>query len=147
VNKKITPGLATLLRLGLGAIFIYASLDKIAHPAAFATAIGHYRMLPYFLVALMAAMLPWLELLCGLALILNRWTAGAALLIAGMNMIFIIAIATAMARGLDISCGCFSTGGAGSRVGLARLTEDLFFLLTAGWLYLKVTAGSRPASG
>jgi len=98
-------------------------------------------MLPELLVALMAAVLPWLELLCGLALLLNRWTPGASLLIVLMNAVFIVAIASAMARGLDISCGCFSTSPSGSRAGLARLLEDLFFLAAAGWLYLRAAAG------
>ncbi|HNW59889.1 MAG TPA: MauE/DoxX family redox-associated membrane protein [bacterium] len=136
--------LATLLRLGLAVVFIYASLDKIAHPAAFAAAIGHYQLLPGFLAALLAAILPWLELGCGLALLLNRGMAGATLLAAGMNLVFILAITTALARGLDISCGCFSTSDAGSRVGVTRLLEDLVLLLAAGWLYLRAIAAPRP---
>jgi len=144
VNRIKFPRIAALLRLGLGALFICASLGKIMDPAGFALSIDNYRMLPEFLVALMAAVLPWLELLCGLALVFNCWTPGASLLIFAMNAIFIIAIASAMARGLDISCGCFSTSGAGSRAGLARLVEDLFFLAAAGYLYLSSIASLQP---
>ena len=141
MNSIKLPRIETLLRLGLGALFIFASFSKIADPAGFAASISNYRMLPELLVALMAAVLPWLELLCGLALLLNRWTPGASLLIVLMNAVFIVAIASAMARGLDISCGCFSTSGAGSRAGLARLLEDLLFLAAACWLYLRAAIG------
>ncbi len=144
MNRMKFPRIETLLRLGLGALFIYASLGKIIDPAGFALSIDNYRMLPAFLVALMAAVLPWLELLCGLALLFDCWTPGASLLIFGMNAVFIIAIASAMARGLDISCGCFSTSGAGSRAGLARLVEDLFFLAAAGCIYLRSISPLRP---
>jgi uncharacterized membrane protein YphA (DoxX/SURF4 family) len=137
VNSKLSPWIEIILRIALGAVFIYASLDKIANPSGFATAIGYYRMLPYVLIPPMAAVLPWLELACGLALILNRWIAGASLLIVLMNAIFIIAITAALMRGLDITCGCFSTSAAGSRIGLARLVEDTIFLLAAGYLYIK----------
>ena len=146
MNDKLRAYGTALVRLGLGALFVYAAVSKIADPSAFATAIGHYRMLNYFGVAIMAACLPWLELLCGLALISNRWVAGASLLIAGMNIVFIIAIASALARGLDISCGCFSTSGEGSRVGAARLIEDLLFLAVSAFLYLRAVADSRPES-
>ncbi len=134
--------LETILRFALGAVFIYASLDKIANPAGFALAIGHYRMLPYLLISLLAAVLPWLELVCGIALIIKRWVGGASLLIVLMNAVFIIAITTALMRGLDISCGCFSTAGAGSRIGLMRLAEDIGFLLAAGYLYIRQSSTS-----
>ncbi len=142
--RQPATGLATTVRLALAALFIYASLDKIAHPAAFATAIGHYQLLPWFPAALLAAILPWLELFCGLALLFNRATAGAALLVAGMNLVFILALTAALVRGLDISCGCFSTSAAGSRVGLTRLGEDLLFFAAALWLYRRAVAAPRP---
>lgn len=135
MNDRWIDRLLLLLRLALGAVFVYASIDKIANPAGFAVAIGHYQMLPYILIAVMAAVLPWLELACGIALIVNRWTPGASLLIILMNAVFIAAIASALARGLDISCGCFSTSGAGSRVGLTRLIEDIGFLAAAAFIY------------
>ena len=46
--KKYFKGpLVILCRLVLGGVFIYASLDKIAHPAEFAKAIGNYHVLPF----------------------------------------------------------------------------------------------------
>ncbi len=125
-----------LIRWLLAAVFIYASLDKIWNPAGFAASIDNYRMLPYMLIALMAAILPWLELACGVALLLGRWQAGAALLVMGMNAVFIVAIASAMARGLDISCGCFTTSTAGARIGAQKVLEDIGLFLGALVVYL-----------
>lgn len=124
-----------VLRILLAVIFIYAAIGKIIGPTAFAADIDNYRLLPYILVTLVALILPWLEVICGLLLIIGRWLSGASLLVMGMNAVFIIAIASAILRGLDISCGCFSLSQDGSRVGLTRLAEDAAFFLAAWFIY------------
>jgi len=116
-----------IFRLVVGGTFIYASLDKIANPAGFAQAIYNYRMLPVFLLHPFALALPWVELICGVAVILGTWRRGAAGIVSLMNLMFIVAIAVALARGLDISCGCFHTEG-GHAVGLSLLLRDLGLL-------------------
>ena len=68
------------LRLVLGGIFIYASLDKIVHPRAFAEIIYNYQILPGSLINLSAVILPWLELFLGLLLISGRFMVGGHLL-------------------------------------------------------------------
>lgn len=113
----------------LAVVFIYAGIGKILDPGQFAQDIDNYRLLPYVLVTLMAAILPWLEVLCGLLLIFGRWMLGASFILAGLNFIFLFAISAALARGLDISCGCFSAFGEGAKVGLPKLVEDLGLLL------------------
>ncbi len=139
-----------LIRILVGGTFVYASLDKIAHPAAFAMAIHHYRLLPLSLLHPLALLLPWLELTAGLALLLGRARRGAALLIVLMLLMFMGAIVSAMARDLDISCGCFHTEG-GHAVGAAVLLRDVFLLAggTAALLVrgIRRTVGSRTGSG
>ncbi len=131
MNDKTKNTLLVLLRWFLAVVFIYAALGKIADPAAFAEQIDHYRLLPWPAVATAAMVLPWLELLCGLLLIGGRWIQGASLWLIVLNAVFIVAIASAMVRGLDIDCGCFSLPGQASQVSLHRIVEDLFFLLIA----------------
>ncbi|HPI73450.1 MAG TPA: MauE/DoxX family redox-associated membrane protein [bacterium] len=131
MNDKTKYALLILLRWFLAVVFIYAALGKIADPAAFAQQIDHYRLLPWPAVAAAAVVLPWLELLCGLLLIGGRWIQGASLWLMTLNGVFIIAIASAMVRGLDIDCGCFSLQGHASRVSLQRIVEDVLFLLIA----------------
>lgn len=123
------------LRWIVAVIFIYAGLVKIMNPAAFAEQVDNYRFLPYFLVTLVAAILPWLELGCGLLLILGRWLPGATLVLVALNLIFLVAVIAAMAQGLDISCGCFSVGDEGTRVGIKKLIENIALLLVTIVIY------------
>jgi uncharacterized membrane protein YphA (DoxX/SURF4 family) len=126
------------IRLILGVVFIYAAIDKIANPAAFAQNIYNYRMLPESFINFMALTLPWLEIICGVLIVLGVFIRGSALLIGFMLLIFIVAISFALVRGLDISCGCFSqAGGHGMAVDL--LIRDI--LMFVGALIVMVYAG------
>ncbi len=58
-------------RLIVGAVFIFASLDKLQHPDAFALVIHHYRLVPYSMLHPFAILLPVLELVVGAALVLG----------------------------------------------------------------------------
>jgi uncharacterized membrane protein YphA (DoxX/SURF4 family) len=120
--------LTLLCRLAVGGVFIWASLDKLAHPAEFAKAIHHYRLAPYALLHPLALLLPAVELVAGVALVAGWQRRGAAVLCIGMLVVFMVAITTALVRGLDISCGCFNTDG-GHGVGLDLLWRDLLLLL------------------
>ena len=97
------------IRWIVGVIFIYASLHKIVDPCSFAYAVENYKVLPFqFLINSTAVYLPFLELVCGTALLLNTRTRGASLLIATMTLMFIIAISINMILGRSFDCGCFS---------------------------------------
>jgi uncharacterized membrane protein YphA (DoxX/SURF4 family) len=117
------------IRLVLGFVFIYASIDKIAHPGAFAENIYNYRMLPHWAINFMALVMPWLELICGVLIVVGVFLRGSAFMIGVMLGVFIIAISAALVRGLDISCGCFSVEG-GHGVAVDLLIRDV--LMFAG---------------
>lgn len=117
-------------RILFGAIFIYASLDKLLHPAAFANIIYNYQIIPEWLVNISAVYLPWLELLGGLALVFGPLALGAAALLNGLMLVFMAALAYNWQRGLDVACGCFTTASLKSNPGM-RLAED-FFMLAVG---------------
>ena len=123
-----------LLRLFIGGIFIYASIDKIAHPEQFARAIENYRILPWFLINIFAIILPWIELVSGVLLIAGVWLNGSAITISALLLIFIIAITAGLLRGLDISCGCFNTTG-GQKIGLSLIIKDVVLLLITIHIY------------
>lgn len=127
-DKLNASGLLVLAcRWIVGGVFIAASVDKLIHPAGFAQAIFHYRILPLELLHPVALLLPMTELVLGLALVLGVARRGAALLAGLLTVIFLAAIVTALARGLDISCGCFHTEG-GHSVGLSLLFRDVALL-------------------
>ena len=97
-----------LLRLVIGGVFIWAGVVKALDPAGFAEDIEAYQLVPYTLSVAVALYLPWLEILCGLALISGCWIKGATINLTFLLLIFIAALLSAWLRGLDINCGCFS---------------------------------------
>lgn len=117
-------------RLALGVVFIWAALSKIADPAAFSTQIHNFRILPVALENLFALTLPWVELVAGLALVVNIVPRAATQLLTGLLVVFMVAIAAALARNLDIDCGCFGTTDA-SKTGWITLIRDVGFLALA----------------
>jgi uncharacterized membrane protein YphA (DoxX/SURF4 family) len=117
-----------IFRLILGVTFLYASLDKIAHPEQFAKIVYNYKILPSFLINAFAVSLPWVEFLAGFFLILGIFTESASLLISFLLVIFLIAISTNVLRGVNLNCGCFSTNPAGKKEGISLLFRDFLFL-------------------
>ena len=123
--------LAVPARWYLAFVFIYACLHKIAHPDMFALDVATYDILPLSLINLMAITLPWVELFAGAMLILGFRVRGASLAIAGMMVMFMVAIIIALDKGLDMACGCFAS----------QTTEEdpisyLTVLRDSGWLFL-----------
>lgn len=123
-----TP-LQVLARLVLGGIFIYASIDKIAQPLEFAKIIKNYHVLPGFLVTLPALVLPWLELLTGFCLVSGLWQRSAAILLSLLLLAFILALGVNAWRGLDVSCGCFSTSASDTENAYVLIFRDLLILI------------------
>jgi uncharacterized membrane protein YphA (DoxX/SURF4 family) len=130
-------------RLAVGGVFIYASLDKILHPAAFAKQVYNYQILSVTGSNLLAVVLPWVELFVGLALVAGILRAESALVSTGLLLTFIGAIGLALARGLDIDCGCFGTSG-GRSVAWSTLAQDVL-LLAAAVLVLRSALKSAPS--
>lgn len=129
------------VQLALGVIFIAAALPKIVDPPSFAHMVYNYRLVPGPFVNLIGLTMPWLELLCGLALVLGIWRTAARTLVALLLAAFIIATAINLARGNSIDCGCFDVTAAGKTAG-ERLAEmkvvivrDLAMLLLVAQLW------------
>jgi uncharacterized membrane protein YphA (DoxX/SURF4 family) len=91
----------------IGALFIYAGAVKVLDPVEFAGDIENYKVLPWPVGVRLAFYLPWLEILCGLALITRQLYRGGLFILTALMAVFILATIVAKARGLDISCGCF----------------------------------------
>ena len=81
-----------LARFILGAVFIYASLDKIADPIAFSDNIDNYHISPISINNLAALILPWIEVIIGLSLITGVFLDGASILTIGLLVFFIFRI-------------------------------------------------------
>lgn len=135
-----------LIRLILGGIFIYASLDKIYHPTAFAQTINNYQIFPDAFINLTAIILPWVELLLGFFLIVGLWLPGATILVNLLLLAFFSTLAFNAARGLNVHCGCFGSSEGGNISMAWYLLRDAFFLLLGVCLFLQVFSRKSPES-
>lgn len=128
---NLTSMLLAMGRILLGALFIYASWDKILDPVAFAAIVANYQILPPVLINVTALGLPWLELVCGVCLILNRWTQGSALVVVALMVIFMGALGYSAYQGIDITCGCFTMTGEAPKSMWGYLLRDAALLALA----------------
>lgn len=131
-------------RIILGLIFLLACYDKLLHPQAFAEVIYNYQVLPNSLVNITAILLPWVELVLGLCLIINVWIPGAAVLGNLMLLTFFTTLLFNLARGLDISCGCFSTTSGERGSDYLTVLRDLSFLVVSGYLFYSTFFTLQP---
>jgi uncharacterized membrane protein YphA (DoxX/SURF4 family) len=110
-----SPRLHLVVRVLLGLVFVYASLDKIADPAAFARIVYQWQVLGPVASNVVAVTLPWVELVAGGLLIVGVWKRDAAAVVAVMLIVFIAAAVFVLARGIDVdNCGCTSVAAAGA---------------------------------
>jgi putative oxidoreductase len=149
LSVSVTRFVFSVMGIALGGLFVYAAVQKHLAPYEFAEAILAYQLVPSAMVGLVAATLPWVEMVSGFSLILgsllrsrrfsNPFPLGAVLrrsgllLILGQSLLFVAVLLITMARGLKIDCGCglfFQR-----QVGPAAIIEDGVFLLIIGLLY------------
>jgi len=121
------PWLTVRTQIALGLFFVVAALPKLADPPSFAHMIYNYRLTPGPLVNVSALVLPWAELLLGLALICGIWRRTAALLVGALLALFILAISVNLLRGNAIDCGCFDVADAGKSV--EERIRDMWWVL------------------
>lgn len=96
-----------IIDLIIAGVFIYAGALKALNPVQFAHDIDNYKILPWTIAVGLAFYLPWLEIFCGLGLILRLFYRGALSILTALVVIFLVATIAARVRGLDITCGCF----------------------------------------
>jgi uncharacterized membrane protein YphA (DoxX/SURF4 family) len=115
----------------LGLTFIYASLHKILSPADFAKIVYGYNLFPEIFINLIAIIIPFLELITGLALIIGFYPRSAAIVINGLLLAFIAVLAINLIRGHEFDCGCFSAGQSGysSSPKVTLLRDIIYFIL------------------
>ena len=132
-----SPWLTIRIQIALGIIFVVAALPKIVDPPSFAHMIYNYHLMPGALINFMALVMPWIELLCGLALILGIWQGTARSMIGALLITFVLAIAINLARGNAIDCGCFDVSAA-NKTREERLSDMRWVILRDLGLLLMV---------
>ncbi|MBU0969730.1 MAG: DoxX family membrane protein [Proteobacteria bacterium] len=127
-----------ILRIVLGATFIWASVDKILNPAQFAKIIYGYGVFPEISINVIAIFLPYLECLTGFCLITGIFPKSSLAIINGLLVGFILLIGFNLLRGHTFDCGCFSvsdTQTAGSAWSL--LIRDVLLLAAGIYLWIR----------
>ena len=122
-----------LCRVLLGCVFVYAGLLKGLDTEAFAGQVAAYNLLPYQWNYVVAAILPFIELIVGLHLIFNRWVRAAAVVVTGLCSMFLILLASLLIRGMEIDCGCF--GPQDTSTPLQAIVRNLILLAMAHFLF------------
>jgi uncharacterized membrane protein YphA (DoxX/SURF4 family) len=135
--------LQPVLRLVVGGAFIVAGTVKILNPLQFAHDVENFRLLPHALTHVVAVLLPSIELVAGSLVLAGVWMRSALILLLGMLGVFLMAVSSALLRGLNIECGCFGTVG-GRHIGWVTLAIDLGLTSAAVML---LWMGGRQMSG
>ena len=139
-SARVRDIVGTVARLGLAAVFLVSGVLKAIDPDATYVAVRAYDLLPKLGVALVAGLLPWLEIAIGLLLLVGIATRAVAIASAVLLLAFMAGVTQAWARGLSIDCGCFGGGGAvdpGQTTYGLELLRDAGFLMLAGWLVVR----------
>ena len=133
----LQPWIGLVARLILGGVLFLAGFLKVDEPDKSQMAVRAYEMLPLAIANLLGLVLPFVEVAIGALLILGSLTRFMAALGGFTMVIFIIAIAQAWARGLNIDCGCFGGGGTvapGETKYLQEILRDLGLVFLAIYL-------------
>jgi uncharacterized membrane protein YphA (DoxX/SURF4 family) len=140
--RRIQPELSFAVRLGLAAVALTAAIPKLADLRGSQQSVAAYQLFPAWLNRLIGTGLPIIELSLALLLVVGLLTRYAAIVFGLMLVVFIAGIVSAWVRGLDISCGCFSVGGALPPGQDAEYGKEI--LRDAGFLALAVFAAIWP---
>ena len=139
-----------IVRVVLGGILVAAGVMKIGGAAAFFSDLLGYRLpLPEIFLRWVAIGLPWMEVLLGLGLIFNFWPETIRPLVCALWLIFAVLLGQAVARGLDLNCGCFGTGGHGwfERPDVALVRALIFLAAALDLAVAPLTARAISPSG
>jgi putative oxidoreductase len=137
IRRRLLDGFILAVRLALGCLFLASSLPKLRQPYDFLGSVYSYELIGPKLGVFVAIILPWLELFVGVSLIGGIFVGGALLVSIAMSAMFTFVLASALWRGLDISCGCFSPSGV-SIIGYSTLIRAAAMLAAASAVYVCV---------
>jgi uncharacterized membrane protein YphA (DoxX/SURF4 family) len=141
VWDRAGPWAGLVARLGLAGVWLYAGGTKVGDLAASGRAVNAYRIMPFDVAQVIGAMLPFVEIVVGLLLLAGLATRVSAAFSVLLLAVFVAGIASAWARGLQIDCGCFGSGGqlaAGESPTYGwEIARDLGFLVLAGYLLIR----------
>lgn len=100
-------------RILIGSIYLYAGFTKLTEPVEnFIGVITSYEIIPYFMAAPVAYILPWFEVIFGSFLILGYLTRVSVLVVGLISLSFVglMALTYLKTGAFPANCGCFGEG-------------------------------------
>jgi uncharacterized membrane protein YphA (DoxX/SURF4 family) len=128
-----------LARLIVGLVDVVAGVAKFPDPAGNVRQVRAFQILPEAFVPTVGHALPTVEIVIGAMLILGLLTRAFAVLATLFFVAFIIGIAAAWARGLEINCGCFGSHGVPAnphRQYAIDIARDIGLVICSVWLVI-----------
>nr|WP_120491166.1 MauE/DoxX family redox-associated membrane protein [Corynebacterium lactis] len=140
MSTSVKEIVGALARFGLAAVWLIAGGIKLLDPLASRQAVQAFEIIPRDYLQIVAIGLPAFEVILGLLLLLGTFLRPTAVASGVLMGVFIAAIISAWARGLQIDCGCFGGGGYNPEVTpmtyLSEIGRDGGFLLLAVVVYI-----------
>lgn len=97
--------------LAIAGLFLLAAYNKLMPPNGpklFSASVQAFKLgLPDILVRFVTSATPWVELIAAVLLLRGVWSRAAATVLGLLLVGFILLIAQALLRGLNVECGCF----------------------------------------
>ncbi|TDQ48521.1 MauE/DoxX family redox-associated membrane protein [Actinorugispora endophytica] len=109
--ETVQPWATLAARLALAGVVGYAGYTKVIVPALSVQSVQAYQLFGDDVSRFIGYTLPLFEIALALLLVLGLATRLTGIVGALLMGVFIAGIASAWARGLNIDCGCFGTGG------------------------------------
>src|SRR6266700_7795227 len=90
IKNRTSNILRRIVDLIVAGVFLYAGAIKALDPVQFASDVDNYKILPWPISVGLAFYLPWLEILCGFALVVRVWYRGALSILAALIVVFTV---------------------------------------------------------
>jgi hypothetical protein len=113
-----------LARWAVAATFAAAAVPKLLEPVAFAADLQGFRAFPHWSINALAATVPILELVAAAAYLHPRTRRAGTWLLGALLGAFIILLASAVLRGIDVACGCFGQDPTARAAGWPEIFRD-----------------------
>jgi uncharacterized membrane protein YphA (DoxX/SURF4 family) len=134
MTTTLNKYLLMIVRLFLGLVFVLASIDKIVAPEAFAASIQAYKLVPLPFVNIFAIIIPWIELICGILLMVGVKHRSSSIIVSMLLAVFTIAIISALLRNLNIDCGCYGKEHA-TPISWMKVLEDVGLMVMGIYIF------------
>jgi uncharacterized membrane protein YphA (DoxX/SURF4 family) len=144
VTTKLERLLCIGARLALGGILLLAGIVKLRQPYRFLGTVYEYQLVGGGAGQVVAALLPWLEVVTAVCLLTGICVRGALLTSLVMLLVFSGVLARSLLHSDSIACGCF---GSDDPISLWTLSRAGLLALLAAVTLWRTGASVLPSSG